>query len=199
MARNRPDESERWTGRARAALAAPALLLPVLVWHASLARELASGSLGVRAGAAADGAAWAGAIAALLSALAEAAVYGMLWAAFGRRLPFLALAVTALQLSMLEPAALWAGALGGDPGDAPLWKVMLFGTRASGAAVTGFAAAFRSLGALALARMAFWAWVLAAASGARWRSSATAVAVVWLVSHLALGFVLALMWGRSTT
>jgi len=175
-----------------------ALPLPVLAWHTSLAHELAAGTLASAPGAD-PAAAWVGVAAAIASASAEAGFYGMLLAACGRRLPFVPAMTVILLISMLEPASTWIASLGSGGAAAPLWKLLLLGARAAGPSHGGFAAAFRSLGILAIARMLLWARALAAWSGASGRASLALVAAAWLVSHLALGGLLALLWGRSAT
>jgi hypothetical protein len=184
------------------AWAFPLLLpLPLAAWRALIAREIARApDPAVDAWCPPDVRAWFGAALALGAVLAETGVYGMLWAARGRRLPLAATALVLLQLSVLEPfAAALLERQGAGPA-ASAWLVALLGERArwGGGPHGGFAAAFGSFGVLVLVRIALAAWAQAAGVRRPWREAAALVGVVWLASHVALAWGLDLMWGRST-
>jgi hypothetical protein len=131
-------------------------------------------------------------------ALAEALFYGMLWAARSRPLPVLATAVVVLQCGFTELLALdllarardgWGGAV-----------VLLAGPRAllaPGAAAGAMTVAFGSAGLLALARCALFAGFQSSLVPCRWREAFAVTCGVWLASHLAQGWLLDLLQGRS--
>ena len=173
---------------------------PLLAWHELVANELSQvpdapswfGSPAL---------AWSGVFMVVCGLAIETLFYGALWATRGRRLPFAASALLLLQLSMLE--ALATGILRHAPASGP-WlgaSMLLAGARATWvrAAPGAFASAFGSFGVLTLVRMGLWAWAQAEATGRRWREAAPLVASVWLASHVAQGWLMELMRGRSAT
>ncbi len=171
---------------------------PLLAWHDVIAHELARVP-GAPGGFASPALAWAGVAVLAAGLLAETAFYGILWAARGRRLPFRASALVLLQLSMLEALASgilqWAPATG--PGFAAGW--VLAGPRLAwaGGAPGGFLSAFGSCGVLTFVRIALWAWAQAEGVGRRWREAAVTVGTVWLATHVAQGWLMELLRGRS--
>ena len=122
----------------------------------------------------------------------------MLWAARGRRLPIVAAAVAVVLVSGLELAALdLIEAAAPQPGP---WATLLAGPRAlvphgthAGAAMM----AFGSIGIFTLARCAILAGLQAGLVRCRWREAFALVGAVWIVSHVALWWLLELFMGRS--
>jgi hypothetical protein len=171
---------------------------PVIAWRGTFASEFAR-SASAPAWLASNAFIWACVTFTVAGVLVETGFYGMLWAARGRRLPFVATALVLLQLSMQEPVALWIREHGPTDPAAQIWRTLLIGARARwpGAAPGGFAAAFGSCGALTVLRVALSAWTQSSGTGRPWREAMAVVAGVWFASHLALGWLLDLMWGRS--
>ncbi len=170
---------------------------PLLAWHECVERELEG--LATELPFAPATAAWIGVAGFACALVAETLVYGMLWSARGRRLPFASSLLVLLQLSMIDVVALAIGSHRPEAGAARAVACVLAGPRVTwpGAAPDGVAAALGSLGALTLVRMALWAWVQAEGTGRRWREAAAIVALVWAGSHVVQGLMVELTRGRS--
>ncbi len=189
MARAHPARTPEWV----------ALLLlagPLSAWHERIAHDLARvpqapAWLGTPA------CTWTLVAGVVAAALIEAGFYGMLWAARGHRLPLATSAWALLQLSMLDWFAFWLAERAPAGAGSEAWRVVLLGARALGASHGAWAAVCGSLGALTLARMAGWAGAMAALVRRPWREAATLVAGVWIASHVAQGWLLELLRGRS--
>lgn len=169
---------------------------PLDAWHQRLARDWAKldSALIERAPAPAEVMAWIATGGVLLAAAGEAAFYGMLWAARGRKLPFLATTVAVLQAGVLELLAL---RLIESPVPAP-WAAILAGPRATaGGAAGALVTAFGSAGVLALARCVLIAGLQAGLLRRRWREVFVIVCAAWLASHVALWWGIELFRGRS--
>lgn len=184
----------------------PAWLWPLLVWpplaawHARFLRDLPAidPATLARAHLSAGGLAWIATAFMLVAALVEAGFYGMLWAARGRRLPFLAAAVAVVQAGVLELAAL---DLIDAAGSAPAaWASWLAGPRAvvpHGAVAGAATMAFGSIGIFTLARFTIFAGLQAGLVRCRWREAFALTCGTWMVSHVALWWLLELFAGRS--
>jgi hypothetical protein len=180
----------------RAALVLLAVLVPLEAWRECLLRgQLAEPDAGLALTPAVRVAIGLAALAALLAA--EALVYGMLWSLRGARLPLARAWLALLQVSMLEPLALELVARAGGHPDAV--TVALVGARAlaPAAGAGAFATAFGSAGLLALARVALAALAQARLAGRPWREAVALVTAGWLASHVAIVWLLDLVWGRS--
>ena len=169
---------------------------PAYAWYGAVSAELARVPDAGPAFAS-PALAWAGVAALVASLAAETLFYGMLWAARGTRLPLAPCALALLPISTLELLAASLARHAPAAGLARTACVALAGARVLGAGEGGFACAFGSFGLVALVRMALWAWVQADAAGRRWRDAAPMVAAVWLASHVALGWIVELVRGRS--
>jgi len=133
-----------------------------------------------------------------LAALAEAGVYGMLWAARGRRLPLAAAFVAVVQAGVCELVALRV--LDFSRGAPVAWAAALAGARAlapDGRAGSALALAFGGAGLLSLARLALFAGFQARLAGGRFREAFALTCAVWLLSHVAQWWLLELFAGRS--
>lgn len=177
------------------------LYVPLAAWRQAFARELPGLFAGALPRPVAPATLAGLGVAALVAAsLAEAAFYGMLWAARGRTLPRLAAAFVILQLSLFELFACELLArTGPDSAPAPL-VALLAGARVfwrGARAPSAFAAAFGSLGAFTLARAALFAALQAGALRVRAREAFAQVALVWLGSHVAWWWLLELARGRA--
>jgi hypothetical protein len=170
----------------------------VLAWHTLVADELAS-MPGAPEWYASPALAWAGVALVLLGLVLETSFYAMLWSTRGARLRIVPCLLALLQLSMLEVVASLILHHSPPAGAGHVLAVLLAGARASWDGVTpgGLAGAFGSLGVLTLARIALWAWVQALATGRRWREAAAWIALVWVATHLAQGWSIELLRGRS--
>jgi len=170
---------------------------PLLAWHACVESEMERSASALPFAPSAI--AWIGVAGFACALVVETLVYGMLWAARGRRLPFASSVLVLLQLSMIDRVALAIGSHVPEAGAARALACVLAGSRATwvGAAPDGVSAALGSLGVLTLARMALWAWVQAEGTGRRWREAASMVALVWAGSHVVQGLVAELARGRS--
>lgn len=174
--------------------------LPLDAWHARFARDLAAITPAPPAWAplAPGTPALLATSFVLVAALAEAAFYGMLWAARGRRLPVPAAAVAVLLAGVPDLVALRVLELAG--GRPSAWVTALAGARAlwpGGVAASAFAAAFGGAGLLALARVAVFAGLQAGLVRGRFREAFALTCGAWLVSHVAQWWLLELFMGRS--
>lgn len=185
----------------------PAWLWPLLVWlplgawHARFVRDLpaADPEALARAGLTSSALAWIATALVLVAALVEAGFYGMLWAARGRRLPIFAAAVAVVLVSGFELAAL---DLIDAAGPAPAaWVAWLSGLRAQlprGAVAGAVTTAFGSIGLFTLARCAMLAGLQSSLTGCRWREAFALICGTWIMSHVALWWLLELLAGRSS-
>jgi len=171
---------------------------PLLAWYTVIADELsrvpdAPGWFGSPA------LAWAGVGALVFGLAVEALFYAMLWGARRIRMPIVSSALVLLQLSMLETLATGIVQHAAAAGPALAVDVLLAGVRArwGESGPGGFRSAFGSFGVLTLVRMGLWAWMQAEGTGRRWREAAAQVTAVWLASHVAQGWLMELMRGRS--
>lgn len=176
---------------------------PLLLWHERFARDLPMPDPEVLARLHLSRAALLAlaTVSVPLFALAEAGVYGMLWAARGRRLPVLATAVAVVQCGVTELLALEVlDRARGAEGLALAGATALAGPRvlhAPGAAAGAVLLAFGGAGLFALARLALFAGMQARALPCRAREAFALVVGVWLASHLALAWGIDLLQGRS--
>jgi hypothetical protein len=171
---------------------------PLLAWHTVVADELARVP-DAPAWFGSPALAWAGVGALVFGLAAETLFYAMLWGARGIRMPVVSSALVLLQLSMLEALATGLVQHAPGAGGGLALHALLAGPRAAwaGGGPGGFGSAFGSLGVLTALRMGLWAWTQAEGTGRRWRESAAQVAGVWLASHVAQGWLMELLRGRS--
>jgi hypothetical protein len=196
----RPDETQYfWPAWLWPLLAWP----PLAAWHARFVRDLPVMDPEALARAhlspaAPEALAWIATALVLVAALVEAGFYGMLWAARGRRLPILAAAVAVVQAGALELAAL---DLIDAAGPAPAaWVSWLTGARVlvpHGAVAGAAGTAFGSIGIFTLARCAIFAGLQSGLVRCRWREAFALTCGTWMVSHVALWWLLELFLGRS--
>lgn len=173
--------------------------LPLDAWHARFVRDLpVSATVLERTSITPQALAWVATAAVALAALAEAALYGMLWAARGRRLPLAAAFVAVLQAGVLDLVALRVLELSGE-GPSP-WAAALAGARAlwpADRAGSAAAVAFGGAGLLALARLAIFAGLQAGLVRCRFREAFALTCGVWLVSRVAQWWLVDLLAGRG--
>lgn len=183
----------------------PAWLWPVLAWlpldawHARFTRELpVAAAVLERTSVAPETLAWVATAAVALAALAEAGLYGMLWAARGRRLPIAAAFVAVLQAGVLDLVALRVLELAGERPEP--WAAALAGPRAlwtGGRAGSALAVAFGAAGLLALARLAIFAGLQAGLVRCRFREAFALTCAAWLASRVAQWWLAELLAGRG--
>ncbi|MCC6652485.1 MAG: hypothetical protein IT348_15145, partial [Candidatus Eisenbacteria bacterium] len=175
------------------------LFLPLAAWFDAARRALDAAG-GERTAGLSEGA-LVGATLALVMAgtLVECAFHRALWSARGARVAFAPLLLAVWLLSALEPLAgaamEWcppgsAGSLGLAP-----W-VGARALAAPGGQPDAWAVAFGGAGLLAAARIALSAAAQARLAGRAWREALLQVLLVWLASHVALAWTLALVRGR---
>lgn len=173
--------------------------LPLDAWHSRFARELPLAAAALeRTRVTPEHLAWVATAAVAVAALAEAALYGMLWAARGRRLPLAAAFVAVLQAGVLDLVALRVLEISGD-GPSP-WAAALAGARAlrpGDRAGSAAAVAFGSAGLLALARLAIFAGLQAGLVRCRFREAFALTCAVWLASRAAQWWLVDLLAGRG--
>ncbi len=172
---------------------------PLLAWYEIVEGEAERSALASAFSPSAT--AWIALVGLSLAVVGESLVYGMLWSARGRRLPFATSVLVLLQLTLLDVLALALVESPPDAGPGRALACVLAGPRVAWgeSGPGGMANAFGALGGLTLVRMAIWAWAQSEAVGRRWRDAAWMVASVWLVSHAALGVLAELARGRSVT
>lgn len=171
---------------------------PLAAWHARFMRDLPAIDPAAlsRAHLAPDTLAWIATVLVIVAALVETLFYGMLWATRDRRLPVLAGMVAVVQAGVLELAALDLIEAAGRKA----WVSWLAGPRAPaphGAVAGPVMMAFGSIGVLTLARCAVFAGLQAGLVRCRWREAFAITGGTWLVSHVALWWLLELFLGRS--
>lgn len=173
--------------------------LPLDAWHSRFASELPVAAAALeRTRVTPERMAWVATAAVAVAALAEAALYGMLWAARGRRLPLAAAFVAVLQAGVLDLVALRVLELAGDR-PSP-WAAALAGARAlwpGGRAGSALAVAFGGAGLLALARLAVFAGLQASLVRCRFREAFALTCAVWLASRAAQWWLVELLAGRG--
>lgn len=175
------------------------LFLPLAAWidAARRALEQAGGNLP----AALSPGALVGATLAVVAAgtLAECAFHRALWSVRGARVPFAPLLLALWLLSALEPLAGAAMECGPPGSAASYWLAPWVGARALArpdAPPGAWALAFGGAGLLTAARIALSAAAQARLAGRAWREALLQVLLVWLASHVALAWTLALVRGR---